>query len=137
MLRLATFFNLAQQSCIHQKVYSPSVAEEVFVSNQIFYMENCWLGRDEPLPDPIRAYFWPTVNKRPTQLWPGLDIVSHVWNWANKTNELLFDLTRRDFSNRREKIENFVIFKRNFPNTNQRWLTQPDPDQKFLTQTHH
>jgi len=28
-------------------------------------------------------------------------------------------------------------YLRNFPNPNQRWLTWPDPSQKFLTRTHH
>jgi len=58
-------------------------------------------------PDQTRACFWPTVKKRLTHFWPGY--------WG--------------------KIEKFVIFRWNFPNLNQRWLTRPDPSNKKLTQT--
>jgi len=63
--------------------------------------------------NPSRAYFWPAVNKRPG-----------------------YFLTRPEdifFFDPKEKIEKSEIFKGNFPNTNQRWLTWPDPSSKKLT----
>jgi len=79
--------------------------------------------RDEPWPYLTQAYFWPAVNKRPTRLWPG-----YFLTWAKDF-----------FWPEGKKIEKFVIFRGNFPkpNSNHRWLTLPDPCQKFLTWTHH
>jgi len=75
-------------------------------------------------PDPTRAYFWPTVNKRPTRLRP---------------RYFLTQLEEIFFYSKGLKIEKFNIFRGNFPNlnSNQKWLTWPDPGQNFLTQTHH
>jgi len=76
-------------------------------------------------PDPTRAYFWPAANKRLTRLWHG------------------YFLTRPDpkrfFWSKGKKIENFDIFRGNFTNSNpsHKWLTRPDPGQKFLTRSHH
>jgi len=39
---------------------------------------------------------------------------------------VLFDPMQRDFLTRREKIESFDIFRGNFPNPNQKWLTRPE-----------
>jgi len=84
-------------------------------------------------PDPTQAYFWPTVNKRPTRLWPGYFLTQPEWIFLTGG----------------KKIEKFGIFRRNFPNSNPnpKWLSQPnptwatknwpDPGQKFLTRTHH
>jgi len=54
-----------------------------------------------------QAYFWPTVNKRLTRLWP---------------DPMTFFLPKW------QKIEKFGIFRGKFPNPNpnQRWLTQPN-----------
>jgi len=70
-------------------------------------------GRDEPWPEPTRAYFWPAVNKRPTRLWP---LSNFFWPEG-------------------KKIENFDIFRGNFPNSNpnHKWLTRPNPSHKKLT----
>jgi len=74
-------------------------------------------------PDPTRAYFWPTVNKRPTRLWPG------------------YFPTRPEaiFWPEGKKIEKFDVFRGNFPNSNpnHKWLTRPDPGQKILTRKNH
>jgi len=74
---------------------------------------------DGPWPSPTHAYFRPAVNKEPTSLW--------YRYFLTRPNEICFDP--------RWKIEKFgilgVIFK------TQRWLTQPNPDQKILTWTHH
>jgi len=32
----------------------------------------------------------------------------------------------------RAKIEKFDVFRGNFPNTNYKWLTRPNPDQQFF-----
>jgi len=82
-------------------------------------------------PDLTRAYFWPTVNKRPNRLWPRYFLTQ----------------PRRDFLTRKEKIEKFNILRENFlsPNTIHNWLTWPEllkidptwPESKFLAQTHH
>jgi len=83
-------------------------------------------------PDPTRAYFWPTVNKRPTRLWPRYFPTRSNFFWSEG-----------------KKIEKFDIFRGNFLNSNpnHKWLTPPDPrhkkltrpdlGQKFLTRTHH
>jgi len=80
-------------------------------------------SRDGPCPDPIRAYFWPAVNKMLTRLWPRY--------FSTRPEEI--------FLIRREKIKKFDIFRGNFPNsnTNHKWLTRLDPGQKCLTWTHH
>jgi len=69
--------------------------------------------RDGPWPDPTPAYFWPTVNKRPTCLWPRYFLTRH--------EEIFFDP--------KEKLKNFTFLRGNFPNSNpnQEWLTQPNP----------
>jgi len=61
-------------------------------------------NRDGPWPDPTRAYFWPTVNKRLTRLRPG------------------YFLTQPE----EKKIEKFDIFRENFLNSTPN-LTQPEP----------
>jgi len=73
-----------------------------------------WLP--EMSPDPDRAYFWLAVNKRPTCLWP-----------------------KEIFWSEGEKMEKIGTLRRNFLNAdpNQRWLTQPDPSNKKLIQSHH
>jgi len=58
------------------------------------------------------AYFSPTVNKRPTSLWPD---------------------QKRFFWPEGIKIEIFEVLMGNFPNTNHKWLTQPHPSDKKLT----
>jgi len=74
-------------------------------------------------PDPTRAYFWPAVNKRPTQ------------EADPPLTRVLSDPTQRDFFwSEGKKIENFDIFRGNFPNSNPNLkLTRPgskifDPD---------
>jgi len=69
--------------------------------------------RDGPWSYPTRAYFWPTVNKRPTCLW--------LRYFLTQPKEIFFIW--------REKIEKFDIFRGNFPNPNPnyKWLTRPDP----------
>jgi len=73
--------------------------------------------------DPIRAYFWPAVNKRPTRLWPGY--------FLTQPEEI--------FWSHGKKFENLDVFRGNFPNpnSNYRWLTRPNPSHKKLTRTHH
>jgi len=73
-------------------------------------------------PDPTQAYFWPTINKRPSCLWPGYFLI--------QPKEIFFP---------KGKIEKFDIFRGNFPNSNpnHKWLTQPgsksfDPDPSLL-----
>jgi len=44
---------------------------------------------------------------------------------------VLFDCTRM------QKIEKFDIFRGNFPNPNNKWLTQSEPQKFFVTRTHH
>jgi len=61
-------------------------------------------------PGPIWAYFWPAVNKRRTPYWAYVH----------------FDPIRWDFFwPEGQKIEKFGIFRGNFPNPIQRWLTWP------------
>jgi len=69
-----------------------------------------------PWPDPTRAYFWPAVNKRPTRLWPEYFPTQRDFFWPEG-----------------QKIEKIDIFWGNFPNSNpnHKWLTRPDPGQKF------
>jgi len=77
--------------------------------------------------NPTRAYFWPAVNKRPTLLWPRY--------FLTRPKEILLTWS--------EKSWKIWHFRGNFPNPNQRWLTQTDPSNKKLTQprlktrTHH
>jgi len=73
----------------------------------------CWQSRLVMGPDPTRAYFWPAVNKRPARLWP-----RYFLTWAKEI-----------FLTRREKIEKFDVFRRNFTKStpNHKWLTQPEP----------
>jgi len=51
---------------------------------------------------PSLTYYWPAVNKWLIGLWPGY--------FLTQPGEI--------FLNRREKIEKFVIFRGNFPNSN-------------------
>jgi len=69
-----------------------------------------YYGRDGPWPDPTRTYFWPSVNKRPTRLWPGYFLAQH----------------EEIFLSQKGKIEKFDIFRGNFPNSSpsHKWLTQ-------------
>jgi len=59
-----------------------------------------------------RAYFWPAINMRPTQLWSGY-----------------FPTRNNFFQSEGKKFEKFNIFRGNFPssNPNHKWLTWPDP----------
>jgi len=75
-------------------------------------------ARDGPWPDPTQAYFWPAVNGRAD---PPL------------TRVLFNPITQRYFFLTRGKN---LTFLGNL-NPNHKWLTRPDPGQKFLTQTHH
>jgi len=61
-------------------------------------------------PDPTRAFFWPAVNKRPTQLWLGY--------FLTQPNEIFFD----------PKGKNWGFLGENFQthNTYQRRLTQTE-----------
>jgi len=59
-------------------------------------------------PDLNRSYFWPAVNKRLTHLWLGYFLT------PTQSNFFI-----------REKMGKFGIFRGNFQNPNQRWLTQP------------
>jgi len=70
--------------------------------------------------DPTRDGPWPelTFDLQQIRGWPAFD-PGTFW------------------SDPKEKIEIFTIFRGNFPNPNHRWLTWPDPDQKFWTRTHH
>jgi len=47
---------------------SLTVENKSILVSKSLYFSWCFL---EMGPDPTRAYFWPTVNKRPTRLWPG------------------------------------------------------------------
>jgi len=60
-------------------------------------------------PDPSILFTW--VDKRPTPV----------------LTRVLFDPARWDFLTQGEKIEKIGIFRGNFPNPNQRWLTLPYP----------
>jgi len=53
--------------------------------------------------------------------------------WTDPRLPLTWVLFRPEW----KKIENFDIFRGNFPNQKHKWLTRPDPGQKNLTQTHH
>jgi len=81
---------------------------------------------DGPWPDLTQAYFWSSVNKRPTRLWPGYFVIwlEEIFFWPEV-----------------KKIDKFDIFRGNFPNPNpnHKWLTRPNPTlvKKFLTWTHH
>jgi len=61
-------------------------------------------------PDLTGAYFWPAGNKRPTPLWPEY--------FLTQLDEIFFDP--------KGNIAKFKIFRGNFPNPNQRWLTWPE-----------
>jgi len=86
-------------------------------------------------PDPTRTYFWPAVNKRPTQLWPRY--------FLTQPNEILFDPKGKKLKKLTFLGEVFQIHTQ----TTNGWSdpTRPeqqkfdllDPGQKFLTQTHH
>jgi len=62
------------------------------------------------------TYFWPAVNKRLTRLWPRY--------FFTPSQEIFFDSKGKNWK--------FGIFRANFPNPKQRWLTQPNPSQKSL-----
>jgi len=85
-------------------------------------------------PDLTRDYFWPTVNKRRTRLWPGY--------FLTRPKEIFLTWS--------EKIEKFDVFRQNFTNSNpnHKWMTPHDPTRatkigqswpgiKYLTRTHH
>jgi len=80
-------------------------------------------------PDLTRAYFWPAVNKRPTQLWRGYFLIQP---------KNIF-LTRRAKNwEIRDSGENFQTqTKDGWPNPSSKNLTWPNPSQKFFTLTHH
>jgi len=72
-------------------------------------------------PDPTRAYFWPTANKRPACLWPKY--------FLTRPEEIFF-------YPKGKKLKNLGFSGGNFPNpySNQRRLTRPHPSNKKLTQ---
>jgi len=65
-------------------------------------------------PDPTQAYFWPAVNKRPTQLWP--------WYFLTRPKDIFIDPKGKKLKNL-----GFIgeIFQTQTPNQ-KRW---PDPTQ--------
>jgi len=73
-------------------------------------------------PDPIRAYFWPAVNKWMTYLWPGYFLI-----WPNE-----IDLIQR------EKLKNWDFLGK-FSSFNPTRASKNDPTQiqTFLTGIHH
>jgi len=75
-------------------------------------------------PDLTWAYFWPAVNKRPTQLWRGYFLIQP---------KNIF-LTRRAKNwEIRDSGENFQTqTKDGWPNPSIKNLTWPNPSQKFL-----
>jgi len=79
--------------------------------NSQFYLCRCWGICIEIGPDPIRAYFWYVVNKRPTHLWTRY--------FLNRLKDI--------FLIQREKIEKFGIFWGNFQTQTQIKDGWPDP----------
>jgi len=103
-------------------------------NHRFFISVKClWpLNRDGPWPDPTRAYFWPAVNKRPTRLLPEY--------FPTQPEEIFFDPKGKKLKNLTFLGEIFQIQTQiinGWPNPSHKKLTQPDPGQKFLTQTHH
>jgi len=95
--------------------------------------------------------YWPANNSPLTAI--TLYVVEHTFDLQLIRGQPTFDPgtfwpnLKRFFWPELEKIEKYGIFWGNFPNPNQRWLTQPDPTQatknwsnpgqNFLTWTHH
>jgi len=75
------------------------------------------------------AYFWPAVNKRQTRYWP-----SYVLKWHE---EICFDPKLKSLVFLEEIFQTQTQTKDPNPDPNQRWVTQPDPGQKILTQSQH
>jgi len=69
-------------------------------------------------PDPTRACFWNKINKSLTRLWSGYFFVPTRWDFVWPEGK---------------KMEKYGIFRGNFSNLNQRWLTRPNPSNKKLT----
>jgi len=105
----------------------PSVPTSLKIPNFITISSILEMG-----PDLTRAYFWPTVNKRPTRLRPG-------YFPTRPEEEIFFDPKGKNLTFLGEifEIQNPNHKWLTWPDPSHKKLTQPNPGQKFLTRTHY
>jgi len=97
-----------------------------------FFKTICVISsKDGPWPDPTRAYFWPTVNKRPTRLQPGYFPTQPEEIFIDPKGKKLKNLTflGQIFQIQTQTINGWPDPTR--PDPSRKKLTRPNPGQKF------
>jgi len=94
---------------IHYQLTSSKCENRLWVAKVIAKLTPEMVLELEMCPDPTQGYFRAAVNKRLTRLWPGYFLTQL---------EKIFWPEGKNWK--------FGIFRGNFPNPNQRWLTRPN-----------
>jgi len=112
-----------KQLAWHSKSFEPLENKLNFLGQVVNYNEKWTISWQWTFKSPCASHtrdgphFWPAVIKRPTRLWPGY--------FLTQPKDIFFDPKGKNWK--------FGIFRGNFPNPNQRWLTQPEQQKIDLT----